>query len=140
LSAWPNGWDVQLAFDNNYATRWSTVEAMRPRAFVAVEFGRSETLDEVDLECFSAREARLQVEVFDRPGGVGAPHRYAGEAQLLSASGHAPWRDALRQVARPRVRVIDDADPVAEDMRKYTSFWGIVPVAAASGMHLYRIE
>src|SRR5665811_2449488 len=28
LSAWPNGWEVQLAFDNNYATRWSTWEAL----------------------------------------------------------------------------------------------------------------
>ena len=31
LSAWPNGWDVQFAFDNNYATRWSTWQPM-PRA------------------------------------------------------------------------------------------------------------
>jgi len=30
LSAKPNGWEVQLAFDNNYATRWSTWQAMSP--------------------------------------------------------------------------------------------------------------
>ena len=41
LSAWPNGWDVQLAFDNNYATRWSTWQAMPPRAYVAIDFGRA---------------------------------------------------------------------------------------------------
>ena len=30
LSAWPNGWEVPLAFDNSYATRWSTWEAIAP--------------------------------------------------------------------------------------------------------------
>ena len=140
LSAWPNGWDVQLAFDNNYATRWSTVEAMRPRAFVAVEFGRSETLDEVDLECFSAREARLQVEVLT-VRGEWVP--LTDTPEKLSFFPPPGMRRGATLYVKSRglgYVLIDDADPVAEDMRKYTSFWGIVPVAAASGMHLYRIE
>ena len=30
ISASPNGWEAPLAFDNSYATRWSTWEAMAP--------------------------------------------------------------------------------------------------------------
>ena len=38
LSAWPNGWEAQLAFDNSYATRWSTWEAIAPHQRLQVEF------------------------------------------------------------------------------------------------------
>ena len=37
LSAWPNPWDVQLAFDNNPVTRWSTWEAYQPGMYVEVD-------------------------------------------------------------------------------------------------------
>ena len=51
LSAWPNGWEVQLAFDNSYATRWSTWQAMSPGDRLQIDFARPETVDEVVLEC-----------------------------------------------------------------------------------------
>src|ERR1035438_8460832 len=63
LSAWPNGWEVQFAFDNSYATRWSTWEAIAPHARLQVEFPAAQRLDEVVLECDPAWTARVQVEI-----------------------------------------------------------------------------
>ena len=68
LSAWPNGSEVQLAFDNSYATRWSTWESMAPGARIQVEFPAPETIDEVVLECDPAWDARPQVEVLGPSG------------------------------------------------------------------------
>ena len=39
MRAWPNGAEVQLAFDNNYATRWSTWQAITPHDRIEVAFG-----------------------------------------------------------------------------------------------------
>jgi len=68
LSAWPNGWEVQLAFDNSYATRWSTWQAIAPHARIQVEFPTAQRLDELVLECDPAWTARLQVEVLSNDG------------------------------------------------------------------------
>src|SRR5262249_52771225 len=51
LSARPNGWEVQLAFDNSAVTRWSSWEPMRPDQFLQIDFGHPETADSVVLEC-----------------------------------------------------------------------------------------
>ena len=51
LSAWPNPAEVRLAFDNSYATRWSTWEALSPQARIQIDFGESQRIDEVRLEC-----------------------------------------------------------------------------------------
>ena len=50
LQAWPNPWDVQLAFDNSPATRWRSWEAAAPGMYVDVDFGRPEAVDEVRVE------------------------------------------------------------------------------------------
>jgi hypothetical protein len=63
LSAWPNGWEAQLAFDNNYATRWSAWEAIAPHQRLQVDLPAAERIDEVVLECDPAWNARLQVEI-----------------------------------------------------------------------------
>jgi hypothetical protein len=50
LRAWPNPWDVQLAFDNSPVTRWRTWERVAPGMYLEVDFGGDEPVDEVRLE------------------------------------------------------------------------------------------
>jgi len=40
LFAWPNVWELPLAFDDNRATRWRTVEPIQAGMFVEAEFDR----------------------------------------------------------------------------------------------------
>jgi hypothetical protein len=140
LSAWPNGWDVQLAFDNNYATRWSTWQPMPSGAFVAIDFGRIEKIDEVVIECVPARDARLHVEILDARGQwVALP----GDPEMLDFTPPAGLRRAAALALKARgigYLLINDSNSIAGDMRKYVHFWGIAPLAEAAGVHLYRIE
>ena len=49
LSASPNPWDLQAAFDGKLATRWRSWDNLRPGMFIDVDFGKSEHLDSVDV-------------------------------------------------------------------------------------------
>ena len=140
LSAWPNGWEVQLAFDNNYATRWSTWEAIAPHARIQVEFPAAERVDEVVLECEPAWSARLQVEVL-LDTGRWVPLTDTPE---LVKTDFAPGirRAATREMKALGLRflLVNEGDMVYPDMKKYPTFWGITQLAEANGTHFYRID
>jgi hypothetical protein len=44
LRAWPNVWELPLAFDGNRATRWRTWEPIRAGMYVETDFDRAQTL------------------------------------------------------------------------------------------------
>jgi hypothetical protein len=44
LRAWPNVWDLPLAFDENRATRWRTWEPTRAGMYVEADFDRAQSL------------------------------------------------------------------------------------------------
>ena len=140
LSAWPNGWEAPLAFDNSYATRWSTWEAIAPHARIQVEFPAAERLDEVVLECDPAWKARLQVEVL-LDTGRWVPLTDTPE---LVKTDFAPGirRAATREMKALGLRflLVNEGDMVYADMKKYPTFWGITQLAEANGTHFYRID
>jgi hypothetical protein len=140
LSAWPNGWEVQLAFDNNYATRWSTWEAVRPHDRIQVEFGAAQRVDEVVLECDPAWNAHLQVEVLTDTGRwvplTDTPETV--KAEFAPGMRRAATRE-LRAIGF-RFLLVNDGDMVYADMKKYPMFWGVTLLAEANGTHFYRID
>ena len=140
LSAWPNGWEVQLAFDNNYATRWSTWETITPHARIQVEFPVAQRVDEVVLECDPAWNAHLQVEVL-LDTGRWVP--LTDTSQVVKAE-FAPGirRGVTRELKALGFRylLVNDGDMVQADMKKYPTFWGITQLAEANGTHFYRID
>jgi hypothetical protein len=140
VSAWPNSWEAELAFDNNYATRWSTWEAMRPRARLEIEFGRSETLDEVALDCRPVREARLQIEVRNSRGRWVPLTDTLERVELNLAS--EIRRAATRKLKALGFRylLINDGDQPAKDMQNSPGAWGITQLAEDNGIRLYRID
>jgi hypothetical protein len=140
ISAWPNGWEAQLAFDNSYATRWSTWEAIAPHQRLQVELPAPGQLDEVILECDPAWNSRLQVEIrldsgrwvalTDRPEIV--------KTEFASGIRRAATRD-LKALGL-RFLLVNEGDLVYADMNKYPNFWGITQLAEANGTHFYRID
>ena len=140
LSAWPNGWEAQLAFDNSYATRWSTWQDIAPHARLQVEFPTGQLVDEVVLECDPAWNAHLQVEVLAE-GRRWVPITDTPEIVPRDA---APGirRAATREMKALGLRylLINKGDMVYEDMRKFPAFWGVTELAEANGTHFYRID
>src|ERR1022692_4792880 len=140
LSAWPNGWEVQLAFDNNYATRWSTWETISRHARIQVEFGLAQRVDEVVLEGDPAWNAHLQVEVL-LDTGRWVPLTDTSEivkAEFPPGLRHAVTRE-LKAIGF-RFLLVNDGDMVFADMKKYPTFWGVTQLAEANGTHFYRID
>jgi hypothetical protein len=140
LSAWPNGWEAPLAFDNSYATRWSTWEAMAPHARLQVEFPAAQRVDEVVLECDPAWTARLQVEILlDKGRWVALTDTpEIVKPELPPGIRRAAARD-MKSLGF-RFLLVNQGDMVYEDMKKYPKFWGITQLAEANGTHFYRID
>jgi hypothetical protein len=140
LSASPNGWEVQLAFDNNYATRWSTWEAIAPFARLQVNFPSPQRLDEVVLECDPAWNARVQVETLLDSGRWVAITDTPEIAKPDFPLGIR--RAATRELKALGLRflLVNEGDMVYEDMKKYPTYWGITQLATTNGTHFYRID
>src|SRR5450759_112485 len=140
LSAWPNGWEVQLAFDNNYATRWSTWEAVRPHNRIQVEFAAAQRVDEVVLECDPAWNAHLQVEVLT---DMGRWVPLTDTSETVKAEFAPGMRRAVTRELKAigfRFLLVNAGDMVSADMKKYPMFWGVTHLAEANGTHFYRID
>ena len=140
ISAWPNGWEAGLAFDNSYATRWSTWEDMGPRHRIQVEFPAAQRVDEVVLECVPAWKARVQVEVLLDNGRWVA---ITDTADLVKPDFPPGIRRAAARDVKAlglRYLLINQGDMVFEDMKKFPAYWGITQLAEANGTYLYRID
>jgi hypothetical protein len=140
LTAWPNYSEVQLAFDNSYATRWSTWESMAPGARIQIEFPSPRSVDEVVIECDPAWDARPQVEVL-LPNGRWVP--ITDTAEFVKADFPAGIRRAAARDVKAlgfRYLLLNDGDFVYKDMKMYPAYWGVSALGEANGTHLYRID
>jgi hypothetical protein len=140
VSAHPNGWEAPLAFDNSYATRWSTWEGMGPNAWVRIDFPRPERIDEIVLECDPVWEAKVQVDVL-RPDGKWAA--ITDTAEMLKAEFPGGIRLAAARDVKLlgfRFLLVNEGDFIYEDLKKYPSYWGMTQLAEVNGTHFYRID
>jgi Dolichyl-phosphate-mannose-protein mannosyltransferase len=139
LRAWPNGWEVGLAFDNNYATRWSSWQSMSPGMFIEADFGRLQMVDAVTLECEGDWDSHMELHVLTGKGWV--PITDTFQETLL------PEPRDIRHAATKALKahgfaylLVNDSDFVAEDMRKDPALWGITQLAEVHGSRFYRID
>jgi hypothetical protein len=139
LSAWPNGWEVQLAFDNSYATRWSTWQSISPGDRLQIDFASPETVDEVVLECAPSAEAHLQLELLNSHGRW-TPMTDSPERETVDSPMGLRRAAMLELKARGIGFMLIDNDFFTKDMNMYRSFWGITELAHANGTYFYRID
>jgi hypothetical protein len=141
LTAHPNPWDVQLAFDASPVTRWRSWQGGEPGMYIEVDLGRERSLDEVTvLTSQDAGEARLQLDVDDGGEGwitaAGRPHESA-----------VPIEVNLRRLATEEVKwrgveylLIKDTELGARDYLQYAPQWGLEPIAVVGDRRLYKIQ
>jgi len=140
LRAFPNPWDVQMAFDNSEATRWRSYENARPGMYIDVDFGREEIVDQVRLETSQDDpDVRLRLEAMDEHGNWTTladhakvePMKYDGSLRLA-----ATHELHLRGVDYVFVR---DSDWGASEYSGLPQSWGLKRIAHDWGATLYRI-
>ena len=140
LQAFPNPWDVQMAFDNSPATHWRSWETAAPGMYIDVDFGKFQMVDQVALETSpDYLNIRLQVEVMDQSGqwvntGV-EPHD-----EVL------PLTPEIRRWATRELHdrgidyvLMQDTDWGADDMREDPESWGFKEIAKGHGARIYKV-
>ena len=141
MRAWPNPWEVQLAFDESLATRWRTWETVKPGDYLDVDFGRDEAVDEVRLDTsFDCQDVQLQVEMLDASGKWVA----LAKNPQMSVANHNDYSLRLAATYEMKARglhylSIGDDFVGASEFADDPEAWGLTQVAAGYGIRLYKV-
>jgi hypothetical protein len=140
LTAFPNPWEIQFAFDNSPATRWRSWERAFPGMYVEVNFGAPVSIDEIHIETSpDFANVKIRTEVSDNSGNlVKLGDDYANSVLPVKANIRraATWEMHLRGV---NYLLIGDGDWGSEDIRDDPAGWGLKQIAASYGARLYQV-
>lgn len=141
LSARPNPWDVQLAFDNSPVTRWRTWETAVAGNYVAIDFGSDQTVDDVKIESSPEyTNSQIRLETLDANGSwipLGVGPRQTNQTMRVDLRRAAAFELKARGV---RYIVVNKEDANAEDLRLRPSAWGLALIGEAGYDQLYHLE
>ena len=142
LRAWPNPWEVQLAFDGSLATRWRTWEAAKLGDYIEVDFGEDEHVDEVRVYT-SPEDSAVQTAV-ETPDQNGNWHQAAQNPQIENNDlTHYSLRLAATYEMKQRgleYLELTDNFAGASDFADDPAAWGLTKIAAGFGLRLYKIN
>ena len=141
LTAHPNPWEVQLAFDNSPVTRWRSWQPAAPGMYVEVDFGRLQSASAVVVQSSDdTGDAKVKLE------GMGA------DGSWVTLSDHPveskqPIRASLRLAATAELKargirylLIKPENPGSEDLRRYPAFWGLTVAGSVGDVRLFHIK
>ncbi|MBV9768739.1 MAG: glycosyltransferase family 39 protein [Bryobacterales bacterium] len=141
LTARPNPWDVQMAFDNSPVTRWRSWEPAAPGMYVEIDFGRAEQVGAVEVvSSEDSGDVKLKLEGMDVSGSWATLSNRPVEARNFI-------RASLRLAASAELKargihyvLIKPEDPGADDFRRYTAAWGMTWTGSVGDVRLYQIK
>jgi hypothetical protein len=141
LSAHPNPFEVQMAFDNRMVTEWRSWEVCEPGMLLEVDLGHPQTIDQVVLE--SPGDDDQSSSVLE---GLDA----SGKWTMLSSApieSKRPVTHSLRWEAAQDVKALGvryvlvlKSDLGSEDFERFTPLWGMKCLGTAGSARLYYIE
>ena len=139
LTASRNPWQVQMAFDNDPWSWWTSGEAADPQTWIETGFSRPVRLDRVTIDQIEDQRW-IQHRVLAEVGGTWTPLKTDDTGTL------APPSDDLRMRLKDEWKsmtirwiLIADGSLEAEDLRKNSPCWGIQQVAARDGYRLWKL-
>jgi hypothetical protein len=141
LRAWPNSWDVQLAFDNSPATRWRSWEAPAPGMYIETDFAGDVAVDQVTVETSEdgMAAATIQVEMMD---GNGRWVKLAENPELREIPVPLWLRRAATYELHARgvnYMLVHDGDFGAADYLDDPDLWGFEIVGRTGDATLYKV-
>jgi hypothetical protein len=141
LRAWPNSWDVQLAFDNSPATRWRSWETPAPGMYIETDFGADRTVDQVVVETSTEGmwSVTMQVQMMD---GSGRWVKLAANPEIREIPVPLWLRRAATYELHARgvnYMLVDDGAYGAGDYFDDPDTWGLQIVAREGDVTLYKV-
>lgn len=142
LTAHPNPWDVQMAFDNSPGTRWRSWQDAEPGMFVQVDFGKARALDAVTIT--SPDEGTLTKTRLEGRDARGTWETIVKEP----VESRVPTPVDLRRAATGELKrrgihyvLVEKGDYRSDDFERYTSLWGLKCIGeSVPNAKLYHIE
>lgn len=142
LSARPNPWDVQMAFDNSPVTRWRSWQVAEPGMFVQVDFGRAQMADAVVVE--SSDEGYQTKTKLEGMNPLGQWTTIVDHPVETSRATRVNLRLAAASELKARgihYILVEKSDLRSEDFQTYTSLWGMQCIGEWNSVaRLYHIE
>jgi hypothetical protein len=141
LRAYPNPWEIDMAFDNSPVTRWSSRQTVFPGMFLEVDFGRPERMDTILI-----RAVKDQDRIHVRLDGLEPSGKWivlADPAERFEGSPPLRMREMAADefLARGiRYVLLRRGDYVMDDFYANPAAWRAVRVADDSEYFLYRFE
>jgi hypothetical protein len=141
LTAHPNPWEVQLAFDNSPVTRWRSWQPAAPGMYVEVDFGRPQSASAVVVESSDdTGDVKVKLE------GMGADGSWLTLSDRPVQS-RQPIRASLRLAATAELKargihylLIKPENPGSNDLRRYPFAWGLTLAGSAGDARLFHIK
>jgi hypothetical protein len=141
LTAHPNPWEVQMAFDNSPVTRWRSWQPASPGMYVEVDFPRPQPASSVTVEASDEMvNTRIALE------GMGMDGQWSTVSDHPVISAH-PILSSLRMAAIAELKtrgiqyvLIHPGDFGADDFLRYPAAWGLSLAGEENGTRLYRIR
>jgi len=139
IDAFPNPWDIGLAFDGLEATRWLSWEPMRPGMRIDVRFLSSQPIDRVDVlvgdsQWSSSMEIRIQNESGEWLCPVSARWQFDPPIDLREEAAVALKRQGVHYL------LIHHRAPFGDAFRNNLEAWRLHPIVSTREATLYRIE
>ena len=141
LTAKPNPWEIQLAFDNSPVTRWRSWQPARPGMYIEIDFGRAQTVDSVRIELQPDwRDPDMRIDILDESGKwTTVTDKWERHLQPMTVNLRRAASEELK--ARGiRYLLVGYDDIGSEDLQQHPQFWGIHLLADAGYSRLYYIE
>jgi hypothetical protein len=138
LDAFPNPWDIGLAFDGIVGTRWRSWEALRPGMAIGIRFGSPREIDRVEIVSLDAQWlSQMALRILTDDG------RWLEPPGAWQANPPADARkEATRELKREGVHFVaiskDGYD--SKEFMEDPAGWGLRPVASSKNSTLYRID
>jgi hypothetical protein len=139
LQAWPNPWEVQMAFDNSLATRWRSGEVASPGMYLDVDFGREESVDEVRL--ITSRDSgrvQLQLESASATGGWEKIAENPPQIPVEVPKGIRRMATYEMHARGVHYLMIEDTDYGAQDFAEDPQSWGLKLIGRVEDERLYQ--
>jgi len=143
LQAWPNVWELPLAFDRNWATRWRTWEPIRAGMYVEADFGSAVVLSGGAMASPAGGYA-LPLEFYGRERD--GWHLLTGRVVVTQMPLGDVRASATRAIRRAGFRYIlaistDEGNGLlGADMLGHEAEWGLEKKAELGPTVLFRIE
>lgn len=142
LTANPNPWDVQMAFDNAPGTRWRSWQIAEAGMYIQADFGRTQMLDAVTIA--SPDEGAQTKTKLEALNGQGQWETILSEPVESSN----PTRVNLRRAATAELKargihyvLVEKGDFRSDDFQTYTNLWGMKCIGESiPNARLYQIE